>query len=39
MATAVMVSGTDGAKYFSQEQLHGYQVYAVDRHEQTAWEI
>jgi thiamine biosynthesis lipoprotein len=39
MATAVMVSGTDGAKYFSQEQLHGYEVYAVDRHEQTAWEI
>ena len=39
MATAVMVAGTDSAKWFSQEQLQGYQVFAVDRHEQSAWEI
>jgi len=38
-ATAVMVGGTDSAKWFSQAELHGYQVFAIDRHEQTAWEI
>ena len=39
MATAVMVGGTDAAKWFSQAELHGYQVFAIDRHEQSAWEI
>jgi thiamine biosynthesis lipoprotein len=39
IATAVMVGGTDSAKWFSQAELHGYQVFAIDRHEQTAWEI
>ena len=39
MATAVMVGGTDSAKWFSQAELHGYQVFAIDRHEQSAWEI
>ena len=39
MATAVMVDGTDAAQWFGQPELAGYQVFAVNRHEQTAWEI
>ena len=39
MATAVMVAGTDSAKWFSQQELQGYQVFAVDRHENSAWSI
>ena len=39
MATAVMVAGTHSAKLFGQSELAGYQVFAVNRHEQTAWEI
>jgi thiamine biosynthesis lipoprotein len=39
MATAVMVAGQDGAKWFGQPELSGYQVFAVDRHEQTGWSI
>ena len=39
MATAVMVAGQDSAKWFGQPELEGYQVFAVNRHEQTAWSI
>jgi thiamine biosynthesis lipoprotein len=39
MTTAVMVAGQDSAKWFGQPELVGYQVFAVTRHEQTAWEI
>lgn len=39
MATAVMVGGTDSVAWFGQEELMGYQVFAVNRHEQTTWEI
>lgn len=39
MATAVMVAGTDSAKYFGQPELAGYQVFAVNRHEQSGWSI
>ena len=39
MATAVMVAGQDSTKWFGQPELGGYQVFAVTRHEQTAWEI
>ena len=39
MATAVMVGGTDSVAWFGQDELMGYQVFAVNRHEQTAWEI
>ena len=39
MATAVMVAGQDGAKWFGQPELSGYQLFAVDRHEQTGWSI
>jgi thiamine biosynthesis lipoprotein len=39
MATAVMVAGQDSAKWFGQPELAGYQVFAVNRHEQSAWSI
>ncbi len=39
MATAVMVGGQDSAKWFGQPELARYQVFAVNRHEQTAWQI
>ena len=39
MATALMVAGEDGAKYFIQPELEGYQVFVVDRYENTAWSI
>jgi len=39
MATAVMVGGQDCAQWFGQPELQGYQVFAVNRHEQSAWEI
>jgi len=39
MATAVMVAGQDSAKWFGQPELVGYQVFAVTRHEQSAWSI
>lgn len=38
MATAVMVAGTDSADWFAQEELIGYQVFSVNRYEDTAWE-
>ena len=39
LATALMVAGEDGAKYFVQPELAGYQVFVVDRHENTTWSI
>jgi thiamine biosynthesis lipoprotein len=39
MATAVMVAGQDCALWFGQAELAGYQVFGVDRHEQTGWSI
>ena len=39
LATALMVAGEDGAKYFAQPELEGYQVFVVDRYENTAWSI
>ena len=39
MATAVMVGGADSAKWFGQPELQGYQVFGVNRHEESAWEI
>jgi thiamine biosynthesis lipoprotein len=39
MATAVMVGGTDSAQWFGQPELQGYQLFGVNRHEDTAWEI
>jgi thiamine biosynthesis lipoprotein len=39
MATALMVGGSDSAKWFGQPELQGYQVFGVNRHDDTAWEI
>ena len=39
LATAVMVAGTDAAKWFTQDDLTGYQVWAIDRHENTSWSL
>ena len=39
MATAVVVGGADSARWFGQHELQGYQVFAVNRHDATSWEI
>jgi thiamine biosynthesis lipoprotein len=39
LATAVMVAGQDAAKWFSQPELVGYQLWVIDRHENSAWSI
>ena len=39
MATAVMVGGADSVSWFGQDELQGYQVFGVNRHEESAWEI
>ena len=39
LATAVMVAGTDAAKWFGQDELAGYQVWAINRHENTSWSL
>ena len=39
LATALMVAGEDGAKYFAQPELEGYQVFVIDRNENTTWSI
>ena len=32
-------AGQDCAKWFGQPELAGYQVFGIDRHEQTGWSI
>jgi thiamine biosynthesis lipoprotein len=39
MATALMVVGEDGAKYFAQPELAGYKPFVIGRHENTSWSI
>ena len=39
LATALMVAGADGAKYFAQAELAGYKPFAINRHENTSWSI
>ena len=39
LATAVMVGGQESAKWFGQPELVDYRVFAVNRHEETSWEI
>ncbi len=39
LATALMVAGEDGAKYFAQPELVGYEVFVIGRHENSAWSI
>ena len=36
---AVMVGGQESAKWFGQPELAGYQLFAVNRDEESAWEI
>jgi thiamine biosynthesis lipoprotein len=36
LATALMVAGEDGAKYFVQPELVGYEVFVIGRHENSA---
>jgi hypothetical protein len=31
-----MVAGEDGAKYFAQPEVVGYQLYVIGRHENSA---
>jgi len=39
LATALMVTGADGAKYFAQPELVGYMPFVINRHENTSWSI
>ena len=37
LATAAMVAGSDAAKWFGQDELSDYQLWAIDRYENTSW--
>ena len=39
MATALMVTGDDGAQLFAQPELAAYSAWCIDRHEGTAWGV
>jgi thiamine biosynthesis lipoprotein len=39
MATALIVSGKDGARWFSQPELANYSAWCIDRGEDTSWSI
>lgn len=39
LATALIVSGRDGASWFAKDALAQYSCWVVDRHSDTAWEI
>jgi thiamine biosynthesis lipoprotein len=39
IATALMVSGDDGAQYFGQAELAQYSAWCIDRHEGGAWGV
>ncbi len=39
LATALVVTGRDGATIFSKPELQGYKVWVIDRNEDTAWTI
>lgn len=39
LATALIVSGRDGASWFAKNALAQYSCWVVDRHSDTAWEI
>ncbi len=39
LATALIVTGEDGAKYFAQPELESYEVFVIGRHESSAWSI
>lgn len=39
MATALMVTGDNGAKFFGQLELAEYSAWCIDRHQGTAWGV
>jgi thiamine biosynthesis lipoprotein len=39
MATALMVSGDDGANWFGREELHGYSAWVIERNSGGAWGV
>jgi thiamine biosynthesis lipoprotein len=39
LATALIVSGRDGAIWFSKPELSAYSAWVIDRHEDVAWSI
>jgi thiamine biosynthesis lipoprotein len=39
MATALMVIGDDGIKFFGQQELSAYSAWCIDRHEDSAWGV
>ena len=39
MATALMVSGDDGATWFGCEELHGYSAWVIERNDGGAWGV
>jgi hypothetical protein len=39
LSSAVMVGGEESAKWFGQPELKGYRVFAVNRDEESSWEI
>jgi thiamine biosynthesis lipoprotein len=39
MATALMVSGDDGANWFGREELDGYSAWVIERNEGGAWGV
>ena len=39
LATALMVAGKDGAKWFGLPELASYSAWVVNRNENTAWSV
>ena len=39
LATALMVAGKDGAKWFALPELASYSAWVVNRNENTAWSV
>jgi len=39
LATALMVSGKDGANWFSKAELNSYSVFVIDRNSDESWSI
>jgi len=39
LATALMVAGKDGAKWFGLPELTRYSAWVVNRNENTAWSV
>lgn len=39
LATALVVSGRDGAMWFAKPELEHYKAWVIDRHEDISWEV